>query len=796
MTRRVKIAAADTLATINNHKAFVKNIASSSPKKETDMGWDSFNHHWAFLIKQLKDPENFRPAKPIPEKASRRKIYDPLTQEWVRFDFRRQGFQKLASVGQWHRRRVNPQKGMPKPGATYTKKTSVSLLPPNGRMRLFEQIHGVVLILDSERCKVKDRYIFDRNMITRDKPWYSGAPSNTIGRSNAEAIDAAHTTLDGIRKQQIRAMERTEGSDQVVLKWNECQVDLCADAVIGIGVPQNDLTRRLNAQYRQLLLLKHLGRDVPLFILTKEEEISEYTVFMQQTDLLNPKSAIDREFVEAITELRHELYFRSENSELSVTQNIFELIEMNRPEAVSVLLQVFPENIALERDKKTPLQWALQKEHFACVKEILKVGMSEKESALLGEALRKAAGFNRTETVLQLIELGAPLNWTPKNGGVHHCAIQHAISHENHAVLLALLEKGGASIANRVSKESVYGAPLVFALAKQDVKAVQLLVDHGATLDEPIVEMLANAGRWGDLFICIEAISCRVQKVLETSYGKSNNLSAYYESMLHEGQKIPEIVRWAIRIAIRKNASEALSKLSDLLDQWVDIEKRNIKQLMVMQPEKENRGKIATDALSENEVLFQTFSSQRRAIEMKNALELREEKKRQDILRASDFSFFEMTQSEKFARRVLEDKGELQKHRAQVQDCFTQNAKQIVDDFIARIKVQITVLDKEMLRPRFSLFKHKPSDRKAEKKQVLVETLVLLRQLQGENNVDVLAELRQVLQQHKKWDAGIGQTRTGTLVKVAEGVMLQYAALKAAGDLAVSTVTSSLSRHI
>ena len=115
--------------------------------------------------------------------------------------------------------------------------------------------------------------------------------------------------------------------------------------------------------------------------------------------------------------------------------------------------------------------------------------------------------------------------------------------------------------------------------------------------------------------------------------------------------------------------------------------------------------------------------------------------------------------------------------------------------FLDKIKLQITVLDAEMLAAKkpinLGFFAIKSSlssavkGKKEQKRSVLVKTAELLERLLLSYDESVLPGLQRVVLENAKWDAGVGKSRTGMLVREAEKLMRQYAALSAAGDLSV-----------
>ena len=123
------------------------------------------NESWDLLISQLKDPERNRHLKNYDdERIDRTQYYD-------------------TKKGEWTSRFIKQERGLPK-NARFTKKTSVSFLPPDGKMSLFlpgksELVDSMLCLLwDSNECDLKDeKFIFSENANTHSRWW--------LGRKNA-----------------------------------------------------------------------------------------------------------------------------------------------------------------------------------------------------------------------------------------------------------------------------------------------------------------------------------------------------------------------------------------------------------------------------------------------------------------------------------------------------------------------------------------------------------------------------------------------------------------------------------
>lgn len=398
--RRI-VTAAQALGIISDEKAFGKNIETINPSVEPR--FDDPKNSLGFLVRQLKDPENYRPARSVPDGADRTTYFNPQTGEWLR-------------------RHVNPVKGAPKPGARFTKKTAVSLLPKDGRMIFFPQKNGIVLVFNSEQCHVK-QYIFDHNVRSNDR-WWLRQPDPA---KRTTALKRS-TTLDAIRELQRDARRRN-----VTPLWNEILPGLSADAVIAVAVPKDNLIRRLNAQYRRLLIRRELKIDVPLLIMTQQADVHEYTKAMQLEDLMNAKKSdfgsIAREYYNAIIALDPTLEI-----------DIFKAIRNRDIAMINLILTQHPEDSKKIQADKTPIQLAVELGYWDCVTAIATVVKTDaNDSARYGHALFTAAFSNKTDVVITLINANASTGWSHTETG--NCAVHYAVQHKNVAMCNAILDK-------------------------------------------------------------------------------------------------------------------------------------------------------------------------------------------------------------------------------------------------------------------------------------------------------------------------------------------------------------------
>ena len=259
--RSRKVTAAEAIEIVSNQHALIKNIKTTNPAAEP-MFSDSKNG-WGFLIRQLQYPETVRPVITLKKNAHRAMYFDPRIEKEIT-------------------RTIDPVRGEFKPGTIFTKKTATSLLPPNGTMKLFSQQHGVAILFDINRCRIADKYVFDKNVGTDFRWW--------LGDTKHERHPA--TPINDIRNQHRKIIQ--ESSDTPA--WNEILARLSADSIIGVGIPisarfENEqmtisaLLQRLNAQYRCLILQYELNVEVPIFFISETKDIQEYSPERQSVDL-------------------------------------------------------------------------------------------------------------------------------------------------------------------------------------------------------------------------------------------------------------------------------------------------------------------------------------------------------------------------------------------------------------------------------------------------------------------------------------------------------------------------------
>ena len=115
------VTAKEAIAVIENECGLVKMISVQTGVKATNL------EAWNFIAEQLLDPEHVRPV-----------AGNPTNREWALH----------PRTGKRYKRQLRSERGLPKPGTKFTKKTSCTLLPKDGRISLFGGGGSVGILFD------------------------------------------------------------------------------------------------------------------------------------------------------------------------------------------------------------------------------------------------------------------------------------------------------------------------------------------------------------------------------------------------------------------------------------------------------------------------------------------------------------------------------------------------------------------------------------------------------------------------------------------------------------------------
>src|SRR3990167_626368 len=244
----MKITVNQALQIIYENRGVVKNISSSLNDQQ----------NWPFILEQLKNPESNRPLKAISKYANRTKYLD-------------------LKKNKWTNRTIYGARGRAK-NTKFIKKTSVTLVPSNGKIILFPVKFPVGILFDLTLCNTKnEKYIFSLNASTNNKWWI---------KNNNNDINCASTTIQALINLNKKAVLSGHAPD-----WNELLISPCKEALSAVFAPVDDLATRLNTQLRREQIKNELAVELPLLIMTNNAAVREYTKEMQTKDLLNAKKS-------------------------------------------------------------------------------------------------------------------------------------------------------------------------------------------------------------------------------------------------------------------------------------------------------------------------------------------------------------------------------------------------------------------------------------------------------------------------------------------------------------------------
>lgn len=212
------------------------------------------NRSWQLIIEGLNEPHKHRYVKPIDNNVNRGLRFNPQEK-------------------QWERRTPHPVRGRDK-ATPFTKKTSLTLIPPGANIVLFAPRYGtpIGLLFDWRLCHRKgDRYVFAKNIVSDQKPWL--------------AREGKHQQPpEGISFDLLQWMLNQISPNKSAVQ-NELLGGLHRNAVLAMVAPENTLFIRLNALAKQVLMLKCANLDLPILIFDKLGGILEYTIEMRKRDI-------------------------------------------------------------------------------------------------------------------------------------------------------------------------------------------------------------------------------------------------------------------------------------------------------------------------------------------------------------------------------------------------------------------------------------------------------------------------------------------------------------------------------
>jgi len=223
----------------NNVIGLIKHVRALVKIIESPRG-DNINKHWDFLLEQLASPVENRPRRNISSSCDRTIIYNPFTQIWERpseeYRDRNRGREKVIE---------------------FTKKTATTLLPRDGRIRLYtpnyhQGYHKVGLIFNRKLCRIDDRYVFPSNAWTNAKWWIKG--------NNDKNLDFAAIGLRRL-KDRLKTPSQHHSMNEILSRLQE-------KALCGVFFTEDRIDLKLNAMYRALYIFQRLGINLPILLIT------------------------------------------------------------------------------------------------------------------------------------------------------------------------------------------------------------------------------------------------------------------------------------------------------------------------------------------------------------------------------------------------------------------------------------------------------------------------------------------------------------------------------------------------
>ena len=210
--------------------------------------------NWDYLLDQLRDPQHCRPIKITGVNISRLFKYDFATKRFMHRD-------------------INVERGTLK-DTVYTKKTSVTLMPPHGMQELFRRGTGeyVGLLFNLEEVKIKEGYVFEEDINSDDKPWL-------FHPDDGDFLQPAYQ----LKPTSIPALKEKLSEDQLA-KLNEIMACLKKGAAIGIVAGQDNLISRVAALSFQAYVWQRLNIVVPVYF-KSFYGITLYTPHQQNMDI-------------------------------------------------------------------------------------------------------------------------------------------------------------------------------------------------------------------------------------------------------------------------------------------------------------------------------------------------------------------------------------------------------------------------------------------------------------------------------------------------------------------------------
>ncbi len=284
------ISAGDALRVMTKENLAVKTLSSivdgsttNNATKEENIEIKDMNHSWFFIFKALIDPAGIWVKKK--KNSNEKGVYDQPRPVYEAMDDNRE-YSRHKTYGRKNLRTnevetkvMSGQRGRAKWGdwflstislglkRLYTKKTGVSLAPEDGTMSFFVRDYDDVIGLgfDITMLDTKgERYVFKTDAYTNLKWWW-------IWRYNVPKYNIH--VQECVTLQQLRITNRDFrthwDNNHRVPVHNEILACLTAKALVAVIVSKDNLSYRINAIFRKMIIKQKLGIDLPILMMGK-----------------------------------------------------------------------------------------------------------------------------------------------------------------------------------------------------------------------------------------------------------------------------------------------------------------------------------------------------------------------------------------------------------------------------------------------------------------------------------------------------------------------------------------------
>lgn len=271
-----RVSAEQAVNLIADHDALVKVINDTkAPFTNDDILLDA---RWKYHIDDLKDPFATR-------KVNRTRLKE---KGLVKVVCRPGDAEAVVIRGKDPDLNVNPATGQ---AYTHTLKTALSLLPRNGRMKVYAEnsFPLVGLVYNCKACDLRgERYIWADDASTSGKWWKAEvdpqAPSigDPVSRTMQSLKGATEGRAETLPLAQVRKLQITA---RATPSYNEVLAGVSKDSVYAVFFSLQDcasnevaaLATRLVAQSRRKLVKTELQAEVPILHIRDDDKVVVYT---------------------------------------------------------------------------------------------------------------------------------------------------------------------------------------------------------------------------------------------------------------------------------------------------------------------------------------------------------------------------------------------------------------------------------------------------------------------------------------------------------------------------------------